>query len=471
MEKQRIKRLIKSGRRFLVILFALFCTAFWTAPAALSAQSQILTLEQIKKLRFVPEEGQNLYTKTDLKFTVTIPDVRASQVQVLAATQENDITFRTIRKTEDYTQNGTTIEVWYNFAKEGNYTPSPLPMMIQNRRRTIAFQPVTVTVDPSTMNPRIVLAFENGSKIYSDDLYSTAPVFKIPVGKKIHLTVNLQYATQMTQFSWSLPKDSIFTCTKEYEFTEARYRERVYSHTLIPVAAFEWTGLSTGPQQIPSFRLNAIGYNGSRIELIMPGFFIEFTENHQAEKSENDGDIFSAAFFQEVEDDDGPGVTLLTKEECQTLADYYTKEHNEFLLYPKARRNRINYEESCGLLVSPNPIFPSVLLYIAIILMIASIVCMIIAIYRKHRIRTLLFIVLLLIGIAIMIYCAVRKNERYGICTGCKIYSIPQENAESVSEISNATRVRILEKTGKWYYIEAGESGGWCKTDEICIIR
>ena len=172
MEKQRIKRLIKSGRRFLIILATLFCSAFWTESAGLSAQSQILTLEQIKKLRFVPEEGQNLYTKTDLKFTVTIPDVRASQVQVLAATQENDITFRTIRKTEDYTQNGTTIEVWYNFAKEGNYTPSPLPMMIQNRRRTIAFQPVTVTVDPSTMNPRIVLAFENGSKIYSDDLKS-----------------------------------------------------------------------------------------------------------------------------------------------------------------------------------------------------------------------------------------------------------------------------------------------------------
>ena len=83
MEKQRIKRLIKSGRRFLIILATLFCSAFWTAPAALSAHSQILTLEQIKKLRFVPEEGQNLYTKTDLKFTVTIPDVRASQVQVL----------------------------------------------------------------------------------------------------------------------------------------------------------------------------------------------------------------------------------------------------------------------------------------------------------------------------------------------------------------------------------------------------
>ena len=463
MEKQRNQRFIKSGRRFLIILATLFCSA--------ASFAQNITLEQIKQLRFVPDEGQNLYTKTDLKFTVTIPNVRASQVQVLAATQEHDITFRTIRKSEDYKQNGTTIEVWYNFAKEGSYTPSPLPMMIQNRRRSISFEPVTVTVDPSTMNPRIVLAFEDGIKIYSDDLLGNSPVLKIPTGKKIKLTVNLQYATQLTQFNWDLPKDSIFTCIDEYEFTENRYRERVYSHTLIPVASFEWTGLIPGLQKIPTFRLNAIGYNGARIELKMPGFLIEFTESNDSEESANEEDIFSAAFFQEEEQADSFGATLLTKEECQTLADYYTKEHNEFLLYPKARRNRINYEESCGLIVSPNPIFPSVLFYIAIIIILASIVFMIIAIRNKHKIRTLAFIILLVIGIAILIYCAVRKNERYGICTGCKIYSIPQANAESVSEVSGGSRVRILEHTGKWYYIEVGETGGWCNTGDICIIK
>ena len=463
MEKQRNQRFIKSGRRFLIILVALFCSA--------ASFAQNITLEQIRQLRFIPDEGQNLYTKTDLKFTVTIPNVRASQVQVLAATQEHDITFRTIRKSEDYKQNGTTIEVWYNFAKEGSYTPSPLPMMIQNRRRSISFEPVTVTVDPSTMNPRIVLAFEDGIKIYSDDLLGNSPVLKIPTGKKIKLTVNLQYATQLTQFNWDLPKDSIFTCIDEYEFTENRYRERVYSHTLIPVASFEWTGLIPGLQKIPTFRLNAIGYNGARIELKMPGFLIEFTESTDSEESANEEDIFSAAFFQEEEQADSFGATHLTKEECQTLADYYTKEHNEFLLYPKARRNRINYEESCGLIVSPNPIFPSVLFYIAIIIILASIVFMIIAIKNKHKIRTLAFIILLVIGIAILIYCAVRKNERYGICTGCKIYSIPQSNAESVSEVSGGSRVRILEHTGKWYYIEVGETGGWCNTGDICIIK
>ena len=463
MEKQRNKRLSKSGRRFLITLFILFCTT--------AAFAQTLTLEQIRQLRFVPEEGQNLFSKTDLKVTVTIPNVRASQVQVLAATQEQDITFRTIRKTEDYKQNGTTIEVWYKFAKEGHYTPSPLPVMIQNRRRSISFEPVTVTPDPSTMNPRIVVEFEDGTKIYSDDLYNTNPVLQIPTGKKIRLTVNLQYATQLTQFSWDLPKNSIFTCIDEYEFTEARIRERVYSHTLIPVASFEWTGLIAGTQKIPTFRLFAVGYKGSRIELRMPGFLIEFTESDESLESENEDDIFSAAFFQEEDEKKNPEVTPLTKAECQTLADYYTREHNEFLLYPKARQNRINYEESCGLVVSHNPIFPSVLLYIAIIIIITSIVFMIIAIKNKHKIRTLMFIVLLVIGLAVMIYCAARKNERYGICTGCKTYSIPQLNAESISEVSAGSRVRILESTGKWYYIEVGETGGWCNTDDICVIR
>ena len=463
MEKQRNKRLFKSGRRFLITLLLCFTTNLLF--------SQNLTLEQIKQLRIAPEEGQNLYTKTDLKFIVTIPNVRASKVQVLSATQKQDITFRTIRKTDNYNQTGTIIEIWYNFAKEGTYTLSPISVMIQNRQRTISFSPVTVTVDPSTMNPRIVILFEDGTKIYSDEINTGLPVVKIPSEKKTGLTVNLQYATQLTQFSWELPKNSIFTCVKEYEFTEARYRERNYTHTLIPVASFEWTGLVPGLQKIPAFKLYAVGYNGSRIELKMPGFLVEFTESNVTDNNKNEADIFSSAFFQEEEDDVTLESTALTKEECQTLANYYTREHNEFLLYLRARRNRINYEESCGLFISRNPIFPSVLFYISIIVILASIICLILAVRNKHKIRTLVFIVLLVIGIAIMIYCTVRKNEHYGICCGCKIYSIPQENAESVSEIQSGSRVRILERTEKWYYIEVGESGGWCNTDDICIIR
>ena len=141
------------------------------------------------------------------------------------------------------------------------------------------------------------------------------------------------------------------------------------------------------------------------------------------------------------------------------------------MLYPKARRNRINFEESCGIIISENPVFPAVFLYLSLILIIASIVCLIFALRRKHKIRALAFVILLILGTAILVFCSVKQHEKYGICRGCKIYSIPQENADSVSEVASGNRVRILEKAGKWYYIEIGESGGWCNTEDIYIIK
>ena len=128
-------------------------------------------------------------------------------------------------------------------------------------------------------------------------------------------------------------------------------------------------------------------------------------------------------------------------------------------------------ESSWGISVSPNPIFPTVFLYLALIVIIVSIICIIFACRNKHKIRILLFTTLLLIGIAVLIFCAVKRNEHYGISSGCKIYSIPQINAESVSEIDSGIRVRILERTGKWYYIEVGESGGWCSIEDIFLIK
>ena len=463
MEKQRIKRLIRSGRRFLITALLIF--------AAAPVFSQTLTLEKIKQLRFVPEESQNLYTKTDIKFIVTIPYVQPSQVQVLAANQKDDITFRTLRKAENYEEQGTLIEIWYNFANKGDYSLAPLSVMIQNRRRSIYFEPVSITDDPATLTPRIVLVFDDGTRVYSDELNFPKPLLTVPTGKKLGFTVNLQYATQLVQFNWEIPKDSIFTCTKQFEFTENRYRERVYSHILLPVASFEWTGLVAETIKLPTIRLSATGYNGYRSELLMPEICIDFTEADEAAAATDDTDIFSAAFYQETAETSVVIDSELSYEDCMRLADYYSKEHNEFLLYPKARRDRINFEESCGIVISENPIFPTIYLYISIIIIVISIVFIIISIRRKHKIRMLMYIVLLILGAAVLFYCAVRRNERYGISAGCKIYSIPQENAESVSEVGRGNRVRILEHTGKWYYIEVGETGGWCTSDKIIIIK
>ncbi len=463
MEKQRIKSTFRFSRRFLISLLLLL--------AAGKAFSQTLTLAQIKQLSFKTEEGQNLYTKTDIKFSVTIPYVSPSQVQVLSANQQSDISFRSMRKTESYEQKGTVIEIWYNFSNKGSFTLNPLSLSIQNRSRTIKFEPVTITEDPATMNPRIVLTFEDGTKVYSDESDFKNPLLTVKTGRKLRFTVNLQYAMQLVQFNWEIPKDSIFTCVQQYEFTEVRHRERVYSHSLIPVASFEWTGLVEGPQALPKIRLNAAGYNGYRSELLMPQIIIDFKDDGPVAESISDSDIFDAAFYQESSLEESKIIIPLTSEECQLLADLYSREHNGFFTYIKARRDRINFENEHGIVASTNQIFPSILLYVSLVVLIASIVCLIIAIRRKHKIRTLLFIILLLLSLAVLTYCSVRRHERYGISTACKLYSIPQANADSVSELASGSRVRIFERTGQWYYIEMGESGGWCRADQIYIIR
>ena len=467
MEKQRIKRYTKPCRRFLVSLLLLFCTSLLTAQKA----SQTLTFEQIKSLRIKPEEEQNLYTKTDIKFIVTIPNVRPAQVQVLSADQKQDITFRTMRKTENYDENGTSLELWFNFNKKGTYTLSPISVMIQNRTRSISFEPVTVTDDPATMLPRIVLVFDDGTTVYSDEGTYPSPLLSIKTGEKIGFTVNLQYAAQLMQFTWDIPKDSIFTCTKEFEFTEVKHRERVYSHDLIPVAAFEWTGLVAGTQSLPKIRLNAAGYNGYRTELILPEITIEFTEGTAAENKKSESDIFSAAFYQEAAQSEETEKIILSDEDCQKLAKLYSREHNLFLTYLNARKARIEFENEHHIITTRNPIFPTVLFYVSVIVVIFCIVAIIIALRKKHRIRTLIYTVLLLCGTAVIIYCGVRRSEKYGISLATKIYSIPQENAESSSEIASGTLVRILEKTGRWYYVEVGETGGWCNIENIYIIK
>ena len=463
MEKQRIKRIIKSGRRFLVSFLIILTSA------TLSAQT--LSLEETNSLRIIPEEGQKLYTKTDIKFTVTLPKVPASQVQIISADQQSDISFRTIRKSENYGENGTTIDIWYNFSKKGSYKLAPLSVMIQNRRRNIAFEEVTLTDDPATMLPRMALVFEDGTIIYSDETAAPAPILKIKRGRKLHFSVKLQYANQLVSFNWDLPKNSIFTCTREYNFTEARQGQRIYTHDLAPVADFEWTGLISGMQELPVFHLNASSYSGYKNDLSFPQLYVEFIETEDTENSQEEDDIFSAAFSQEEKMSDIENAIILSKEDCQSLADLYTREHNEFLMYRKARQARIDFEKEHSLLISDNPIFPGFFLYFALIIALLSLIFLILSSRKKHKIRSLIYSTFLIASLALLIYCSVRRNEHYGISNGCKLYSIPENNAASVSELGSGIMVRIIEKTDKWYYVEVGETGGWCATDDICIIK
>ena len=468
MEEQRSIIRSESCRRLLIAFFLLLLS--------IPLFSQTLTLEKVRQLRIVPEENQNLYTKTDIKFFVTIPLVRPSQVQVISAEQKSDISFRTMRKRElyDNEDSGTILEIWYSFDKKGDYKLEPLSVMIQNRKRSIAFEKISITDDPAKMLPRIVIIFDKGPTVYSDESENenlSDPLMNIPLGQKLSFTVYLQYATQLVKFNWNIPQNSIFTQTKEYEFTELKYRERVYSHDLIPVASFEWTGLKEGLEALPKFHVAASGYNGYRSELILPDLSINFTaaSDNQIENTEND--IFSQAFFSEKEEGDNLSSSIFTLEDCQRLAELYSKERNSFFTYFAAKRQRINFEESCGMISEESKISTSFPLYVSLLIILLCILGIIISKIRKHKIRLLIFITILFFALAVFAYSHIKRSEQFGICTGCTIYSIPENTAAASSEIGAGNTVRILENTGNWLYVELGQSGGWCKAEKILIIK
>ncbi len=466
MEKQRNTIGCKSCRRFLISLLLIFLI--------LPLYAQTLTLEQVRQLRILPEENQNLYTKTDIKFTVAIPLVRPSQIQVISTEQSNDISFKTMRKLENYGDTGTILELWYSFEKKGEYQLSPISVMIQNRTRKISFEKISVEDDPAKMTPRIVLVFENGTEVFSDAIEennSTKELFSVPTGQKILFTVNLQYATQLVKFTWDIPQNSIFTQTEEFEFTEVKYRERVYSHDLIPVAAFEWTGLKEGIEALPKFKISATGYNGYRSELTSPDIMIAFTSDNTGEKEEEESNIFSDAFFIEPENQTNQEYAKLTDEDCERLAKLFSKERNAFFTYFSAKRNRINFQESCGISADDSKMFTSFLLYISVFIILVCILGIIISKIKKHKIRLLVYLTIMIFAVAVFSYSHIKRCEKFGICKGCKIYSIPEENAAASSEIGAGNTVRILETAGSWLYIELGESGGWCSADNICIIK
>lgn len=460
MEKQRNKAARKSCKRLLGFIAFIFCT--------FPSFSQTLTASIIKELTIVPTAEQKMYAKEDLKFEVFLPYVKSNQVQIQSPSLAANVTFKQIKKYDDYVNGGVKLEIWYNFEKKGEYQLPPLSLTIQNRKRTIKFAPVTINDNPADMSPRIVIEFANGTIIYSDQ---NSGEMVLPVGEAMDFTVYLQYAVQLIQFTYDIPKDSIFTQAKVFEITEIKYREKKYSDELIPVATFEWTGLVKGKQVMPSLRLQVTGYNGYRTDIVMPEFTVEFVADEE-NTAESDFAIqtYEDAFDFSFDEAENQKKFKITEETCTRLAQLRIEERNEIIGHMAKRQERQDFEEELGLPATENEFFIGIFYFAHILLIV--LILFLIHFIRKHRINaTIFFAALTICSIAFFTFAKVKQSDQYAIFTGGKVSSIPEAKAESFSEITAGNRVHIIEKAGQWYYIELGETGGWCQTDKLIIIR
>lgn len=464
MEKQRIKSITRSCRRLLV--FGLFLLL-----SSNSLFSQVLTYAEVSALSIVPAENEKLYAKKDIKFEVLLPNTKANSVQIQPPNEIQNVSLKTLRKSEIYGETTSTkIEIWYNFEKKGDYQLPPITILLQGRKRVLRFAKVKISENPANMLPRMIIAFSDGTTVASDDNPPKKPVFSANVGEKLDFTIYLQYATQLVQFNWEIPKDSIFNQTKTYEFTEIKYREKKITDELIPIADFEWTALASGISSMPRMRLTATAYNGYRNDLLMPPFTIEFVQGNKVDNNfDVDELVFEDAFKADSLKSKSP-FTQISNSTCENLAQLRKDEHYKPAKYFSSKKQRIALEEELKLPSNQNE-FNIAIFYFFLATTIILTALLVVFLKKKKNTPVVVLVVVLICSLTFLIVSSIKVSKKYAISKGATIYSIPEANASSISEIAPGNRIELLETIGDWYFVELGTISGWCNKYDVIRIQ
>ena len=446
MEKQRTKSGRTSGRRLLILLLL---------SVSFPGFSQTLTNAMIRDLRIAPAQNQQFQVNTDIKFETEIPFTLPSQIDVSMPEENENMIFKTLRKVES--DGGTRIEIWYQFSNTGTYTPSPLVVKIKNSRRQIQFESVKIGINPKEQQPLCIIATPQGNN----------KNLTVRAGEKLKFSIYLQYAVQLTQFSWDIPKDSLFDQTRTYEFTEIKQREKVITDELIPISDFEWTPLVPGTVAFPRFTIQAIAYNGDKVTVRMPQITVKVLEGRKNTATEGTS-YFEAAFNTDEVLDEGNNTAEVTVESASLIAELRGKERHS--VFGKARKLRVVLEREYNLPYSQNE-FKVMWLYVCLVILAANIFVLLFFIYKKRHGLVLLSGVALVLFVVVTIYCGVCAGRKYGISAGTRVYSIPESNASVTSELPAGNRVQIISETQNWYQMRFGETEGWILKDTVFEIK
>ena len=106
--------------------------------------SQNLTSRIIKTLSVVPQDSE-LYTDTDLLFSLEVPYVSSNEISYDIQKLPEKVHFKSARQNQSYSKNGgVVIELWFSFDEEGFYRLPSLLLKYRGRNYSIAFKGITI---------------------------------------------------------------------------------------------------------------------------------------------------------------------------------------------------------------------------------------------------------------------------------------------------------------------------------------
>lgn len=469
MEKLRNSR--QTEFRFGLLIFLLLNIFF-------SGNAFSLTYQEIKSLVIRPQSNI-FFTNQELCYVLEIPEVLPAQVQTELSPMKEGVTFISSRRMELFTDNessGTRIEFWFSFKNDGVGEIPPLYVKIKDIGYYIPFEKIQLYENPKTIAPRLIVDVKGSKEIYqpieTNSRKNTVNTISAFVSDTVEFTVYIQYAVQIKQFGWEIPKDSLFEEVKRFDFGKGKIKYQEFSQEKIPVATFRWTPLKEGNFSLPNVRLLAVAYSGRTLELGLPDCQVQIKKNPEAAVSEKKDpqQIFAYALGNPQKEDFIESQIKPNPDDLVKIASLREKERHSLFSISSIRRKRVILEQRNGIAASPDE--PSIpLWYIFFFIFVFLTVAVILLFVFRKKILSVILSGFAIVFAFLSLISGILISEKHGVVKGGDISPVPEETALSKTAVTSGTLVKIKQQVQNWYYIEYNENGGWIKKENIIPIK
>lgn len=415
MEKQRICSKFRLFKRLLIL------TSLFILPFSLFAVISI-PAEELKKLVIIPEENQSFVTDRDIKYSVIIPGIIPTDVEVSTPELQDNTQFKTLRRTR-YNDTDTKLELWYEFPEKGSYTPSPLKVNIKGKDYLLYFANIHIEENNLTSRPSMIIVFKNG-KILSEK--TPAVLFTSASGKEIYFSVYVKNAKEINSADYTLPRDGLLEKLQRTEPAQKLSGDFLYW------ADFKWTPLTKGKAPVPYMELKVTGNNGMKTVLETPEAYISITKGNSYSSASKTDSFFKDA-FSFIQPKEEENSEIISGEE-QILAKSVQRKHR-YLMW---------------------------LFIILFILILVSVLLLVLKV--KSPVPYLIISILALITVFTFTALSKKKTAVY---TSGIIKSIPEEKGGTIIRMAEYSEVHILKETNEWYCIQSNSVTGWTTKENV----
>ncbi len=391
---------------------------------------------------FKPRESV-LFVSENCTFSTIIPAVPPSQIQITVQSLPEHVSFVSSKKQEIFLDGvkGTELFIVLKFARKGNYTVSPVAARIQYGFEHISFQKVTVYDNPKTIQPRLLLQFEDDSGNIINGGIVGVPVKAVLYG--------MYFASVNTVRTGSFETGILI---QKKELQSLPHAENEFTPSSTALIAFEYTPFTEGIHIIEGVSAEVTSWAGITSVISAEALSLTVRAN-TGERSET----FMPDGLSEA------GKTLFPHAFDQTAESVIVSQSSpddEAALYESYLRKRTLLAFSA---------------YITVFLCITGMIFLaVLRIFKKQR--RFLWIAVPLLCIAAVLQ-VILLAPCYGIYTGGSVYTIPETTSKASFTVPESTLVRVHLETLGWTYISFSpvrnqpvRKGGWVRSDTVAII-